>query len=313
MLGCSLLLWGCESPPEKVFQGYAEGEYVLVASPFGARLNILAVQRGDQVEADGLLFVLDQVEEQAAVSAAEQEVKRAESQLEDLRKGQRPSELHAIEASVRQAQTTLDLAENEFTRRRNLLKQDAIAIEEFDRSNAAMLRSRDALVELKSQLKTAQLGARQDLVAAGKAYLDAVRARLVQARWALAQKSPRATQAARVFDTLFEPGEFVRAGYPVVSLLSPDNIIIRFFVPETLAGGLSVGQPVVVSFDGSNGTLPATISYISPQVEYTPPVIYSQETRAKLVFMVEARPDPAVATRFHPGQPVDVTLESVRD
>jgi len=84
---------------------------------------------------------------------------------------------------------------------------------------------------------------------------------------------------------------------------------LRFFVPEPLIGSLRTGQELAVTIDGTSGPLSAAISYISPQAEYTPPVIFSRETRAKLVFLVEARPDPGVAARLHPGQPVDVRLE----
>jgi len=313
LLLAAALLSGCAEEPQGVFQGYAEGEYVLVAAPIGARLETLPVRRGDQVEVGDLLFVLDPVAEQAALAAAEQDVARGESRLADLRKGQRPSELRAIRARVEQAQVAVELAEREYVRRKELVKSRDVAVEEYERSEAALQRDQATLADLKAQLETAQLGARSDLVAAAEAERDAARARLKQARWALEQMSPRASVAAQVFDTLFEPGEFVRAGYPVVSLLPPGNIKIRFFVPEMLAGSFTVGERVAVSFDGSAGSLPATIVYISPQAEYTPPVIYSREARTKLVFMLEARPDPDVAALLHPGQPVDVQRETPRD
>ena len=310
----AVLMWGCgRQEPGTDFQGYAEGEFVLVAAPLAGRLDELAVQRGGQVETGDLLFVLEQADEKAAVQVAEQSVQSAASRREDLRKGQRPSELQALQARVEKARAAFNLSQQEFNRRRKLVAREVIAVEEFDRARAALERDRAALTDLEAQLKTAQLGSRSDTIAAAQAELDAARARLDQARWALAQKSQRATQAGLVFDTLFEPGEFVRAGYPVVSLLPPGNIKIRFFVPEPLVGTLHLGQPISVAFDGSDGRLPATISFISPQAEYTPPVIYSRETRAKLVFLTEARPDPSVATRLHPGQPVDVQLGSGRD
>lgn len=313
VLVIAMLLWGCNENSGSGFQGYAEGDFVLVASPLSGRLEELSVKRGDRVEVGDRLFALDQIDEAAAMVAAEQEVQRASSNLEDLRKGQRTSELRSIEARVDRAKAALDLSQQEFSRREKLLAQNAIAVEDFERAVAALDQDRAALDDILGQLETARLGARRDAVAAGQAELDAARARLAQARWALAQKSQRSMQAGLVFDTLFDPGEFVRAGYPVVSLLPPGNIKVRFFVPEQVVGNLQVGQSVTVSFDGSGGPLPATVSYISPQVEYTPPVIYSRETRAKLVFLVEARPDPAVVTRFHPGQPVDVRLEHEGD
>lgn len=108
-------------------------------------------------------------------------------------------------------------------------------------------------------------------------------------------------------------GEFVPAGYPVVSILPPGNIKVRFFVPETVVGTLASGQEVSLAYDGAAKNYRGIISYISPQAEYTPPIIYSRETRSKLVFMVEAKIIPAdQAAALHPGQPVDVRLEKPR-
>jgi HlyD family secretion protein len=101
----------------------------------------------------------------------------------------------------------------------------------------------------------------------------------------------------------------VPAGAPVVNLLPPGNIKVRFFVPEREVGALKPGQPVTLACDGCTGPIPAQITYVAPQAEYTPPVIYSRERREKLVFMVEARPAPADAPKLHPGQPVEVTLQ----
>jgi HlyD family secretion protein len=100
----------------------------------------------------------------------------------------------------------------------------------------------------------------------------------------------------------------VPAGSPVVSLLPPANIKVRFFVPEPRLGTVKLGQSVSVRCDGCARPVAATVSYVAPQAEYTPPVIYSRESRSKLVFLIEARPAPGDATLLHPGQPVDVLL-----
>ena len=107
---------------------------------------------------------------------------------------------------------------------------------------------------------------------------------------------------------LFRSGEWVSAGQPVVSLLPPENVEVRFFVPQTLIGALELGQEAIVTFDGGAGPVKTTITYISPSAEFTPPVIYSSQSRAKLVFMIRSKSSLADAPRLHPGQPVDVTL-----
>jgi len=139
--------------------------------------------------------------------------------------------------------------------------------------------------------------------------VQATAATLAKAQWALAQKTQYAPTNAWVQDTLYRPGEFVIAGNPVVALLPPENIKARFFVPQPQLASFKSGTPVSVSIDGVPTPLRATVNYISTQAEFTPPVIYSKENRAKLVFMVEAGLAAAVARNLRPGQPVDVRLE----
>lgn len=91
-------------------------------------------------------------------------------------------------------------------------------------------------------------------------------------------------------------------------MLPPQNIKVRFFVGESVLGALKLGAPVSVRCDGCAAPIPAMIAFISPQAEYTPPVIYSRETRTKLVYLIEARSTPDDAVKLHPGQPVEVTL-----
>jgi len=102
----------------------------------------------------------------------------------------------------------------------------------------------------------------------------------------------------------------VAAGRPVVVLLPPQNIKVRAFVPEPRIGAIRVGEPVRVAVDGVSEPLIGKVSYIFPRAEFTPPVIYSQESRSKLVFMIEAVFDPETAVKLHPGQPVDVQFGS---
>lgn len=130
--------------------------------------------------------------------------------------------------------------------------------------------------------------------------------RLASAQWNYTQKFQSAPQAGLVFDTLYRVGEWVEAGHPVVVLLPPSDVKVRAFVPETQIGMIHPGDPVQVFVDGVREPFKGTLRYIFPQAEYTPPVIYSQESRSKLVFMVEIDFDPVTAAKLNPGQPVDV-------
>jgi len=301
-----IMLAGCSRKAPQLYQGYAEGEFVRVAAPYAGSLTTLAVQRGAQVEAGASLFALEQDNEKAARDEAAQRLKQAEARLDNLKKGKRPDEIDAILAQREQARAALKLSQADFVRDEKLVKSGFISSQKLDASRAALERDRAHVKEMDAQLATARLAARNDEIIAAGAEVEAARASLARADWSLAQKSVKAPVAGLVQDTLYVQGEWVPAGSPVVSLLPPNNIKVRFFVPETRIATVKPGQTVNISCDGCGAPVSATVSYIAPQAEYTPPVIYSQENRSKLVFLVEARPAPGAAAKLHPGQPVDV-------
>ena len=124
----------------------------------------------------------------------------------------------------------------------------------------------------------------------------------------MSQRAIASPVTGRVNDTYYVAGDWVPAGLPVASLLPPANVKIRFFVPEPALGRIKPGQAITFSCDGCGPPMSATIAFISDRAEFTPPVLYSRDNRAKLVFLVEAKPSPDVAARLNPGQPVDVSL-----
>ncbi len=303
-----LVVAGCSDAGPRSYQGYAEGEYVRVAAPVAGRLDLLAVQRGAAIKAGTTLFMLERAAEEAARMEAARRVEKAEAQLADLNKGSRPDDLAALAARQAQAEADLDLAAIQLQRQERLVATRTATREGLDQARATYRRQQARVAELAAQLRSARLPARVDQIAAAAAELEAARAALIRAQWQLDQKTVAATVTGVVDDTLYAQGEWVPAGNPVVSILPPENIKVRFFVPEPLLGNLRLGQSVDLACDGCGSPIPAQISFIAAQAEYTPPVIYSRENRTKLVFLVEAIPDPADATRLHPGQPVDVTL-----
>ncbi len=169
---------------------------------------------------------------------------------------------------------------------------------------------RNLVAQLKADLETGRLGSRTDQIAAAEANVRANEAELAKANWDLSQKTQVAPQAGLVYDILFYEGEWVPAGKPVVSLLPPANVKVRAFVPEALIADVQPGQELRVSVDGVASPFRGKVTYIAPQAEYTPPVIYSRESRTKLVLMIELRFDPQDAAKLHPGQPVDVYLKA---
>ncbi|MDB6169677.1 MAG: putative efflux pump rane fusion protein [Verrucomicrobia bacterium] len=302
-----LALGGCARHEPPGFQGYLEGEFVYVGSPLAGRLEVLAVEKGKRVEAGTPLFTLERTAELAAQRQAADQLAAATARLEDLKKGSRPSELAALGARVDHAKAAAELSRLELGRQEALFKNQVISSSEFDRVRLAHEQDVRSVEELSAQLSTAQLGGRSDAIAAATADARAAAAAKERADWNVEQKSQAATRAGLVYDTLYRPGEFVVAGNPVVVLLPPENIKARFFVPEGEFAGLKAGDTVRVSLSG-RPALAARISYLSPQPEYTPPVLYNRANRSKLVFLVEAVFEPADARDLHPGQPVDVTV-----
>ena len=203
--------------------------------------------------------------------------------LFELERGSEAAALNQAEKNLAQAQANLVLSEAAFTRRVQLRKdQGVISAEELDQARA-------------------QRDADQAQVAAQTAALD-------KARWSFDQKQQFAPTNALVQDTLYRVGEWVAAGNPVVELLPPANIKVRFFVPQAALPRIKTGQTASVTFDGGRRAYSATVNYISTQAEFTPPVLYNRENRAKLIFMIEAKFSPADAADLRSGQPVDVRL-----
>lgn len=304
-IALAVLLAGCAEKVVPGYAGYVEAEYVRVASALSGHLIRLAVARGDEVQAKAPLFVLESESERAARAEAEARMARAQAALANLEKARRPPEIAAAKAQLAQAEATLAQAEADLQRSRKLVGDGFLSPQKLDEAVTTRDRSRGQVAQLTAEVAVANLPARADEIAAARAEQKAATDAVAQAQWRVDQKTQFAPVAGLVADTLYRPGEWVSAGAPVVSLLPPENIKVRFFVPEPALAGLHVGDPVTVICDGCGGPIAAKVTFIAPEAEYTPPVIYSRENRTKLVFLVEARPaTPQAALR--PGLPVEV-------
>ncbi len=301
-----LALSACQ-PDKPVVHGYVEGEFIRMAPTSSGFLQTLAVERGQNVKAGDKLFSLDLTELQAVRDAAAADLARTESDYTDLTKGDRPEEIEVVVKQKEQAEATLSRAKKEFDRVRGMIRTGAASQSTMDDAQSSLDNAEAHLQELNARLKTSNLGGRIDKIASAEAIMESAKHTLAQADKKLADAAPLAPVAAYVQDTYFRPGEYVAAGQPIVSLLPPENIKIRFFVPQAIMPKLSAGQKIQISCDGCAETIPAKIVYISQQVEYTPPVIYSVGSRDKLIFLIEAKPEKLDAP-LRPGLPVDIDL-----
>ncbi len=261
-----LLLAACGQKEDDAWLGYAEGDNAFIAAPQAGWLAHLAVQRGDAVKAGDLLFTLDDTSQASARDQANAAIALANAQRT---------------AAV----ANLALTQKELVRQSNLLAEKAGTKQAYDVAKAAYDSAAAQVSQIDAQIAQARAG-------------------LTGAAYQLSQRDVVSRATGRVEDVFFRTGEYAPAMTPVVSILPPENIYVRFFVPETQFAHIKLGQRVAISCDGCAAGLTATITFIAQQEEFTPPVIFSIGSREKLVFKIEARAPGGL--KLNPGQPVDV-------
>jgi len=265
-LALLLALAGCEKPHEGRWLGYAEGDITYVAAPAPGWVTKLNVERGSVVKNGQALFVLDDTSQAAARDQAGAQIAQAEGQITE-------------------AGANLDLARRQFERQKGLMRTAATSRQAYDQAKSAYDQA-EAQVE------------------ALRATESQARATLANAAYLLSQRQVISRTFGRVQEIYFRPGEYAPAQTPVISILPPQNVYVRFFVPEAEFSRIKLGQRVKIHCDGCGDGLAATVSFIADTHEFTPPVIFSNQSRSQLVFKVEARAPGGL--KLNPGQPVDV-------
>lgn len=261
----------CTRPESDLLQGYGEADYTYVSSQDAGLIGEVLVREGDAVAAGQALFSLDPNRLGYSADSA-------------------GAEAAAASAAVNTARASQMLAQRNYDRGAALFERGFYPRANLDADRAALDAANAALQQAQRQARAAS------------ANTDLARERLSD----MAAAAPVAGIVERVFH---RRGEVVAAGQPIVALLAPENMKVRFFAPERLLSELRVGGRVLVRCDGEDCDEPlrATISFISSEPQFTPPIIYSLEQRQKLVFLVEARLDGA-AGPVRPGMPVDIEL-----
>lgn len=307
LLVCLLgLLSACHK--ENMLAGYIEGEYTNVASNLSGILLKLLVQRGQEVRAGQLLYQLDPLPQSAQLEQAKKDLESEKNRLVDLEQSQRLTIIQSILAQIEQAKASLDLSKVNYERFYILLQQKAIDKAAVDNAYYTYMRDLKRVNELIANLSEAKLGAREFLIKTQQDKVRSAEAAVIAAQWALSQKTIYAPVTGLIYDTYYRVGEFVPERTPVVVMLAPQNIFLVFYMPEPQRNQIKVGQIVHFDCDDCKQRFEASINYISPEAEYTPPVIYSRDSRSKLVFRVKARLLLPRGVYFYPGQPVNVYL-----
>lgn len=302
------LIWGCSaSNDDNNFVGYVEGEYIYVGSPQAGWLVRTPFVEGDTVRVGDVLFELDTELEKLQVEEAKGRTRQSRAQLENLETGARPAEIAALQAKLEEAESQLLFAQSEFDRKYPLVAQEIISEADGDALQANLNRSKAAVKAAKEAIAVAELSGRDALKQSALAAINSSNAALMQSQWKLEQRSVISKVTGTVEMVFRRTGEFSQVAAPVLAILPPENLKIRFFVPQEQVTGLQPGSIIQIKADGMSDSIEATLSFISKEAEFTPPVIYSTDARQKLVFMVEARPKSHVGLR--PGLPVSIVLQ----
>lgn len=300
-------LSACTPPSDPGWSGYVEGEWVRVASPVAGRLERLDVAAGQDVARGAPLFTLDAQPQQAALAEARARVAQAQAQAGDTLQGRRADEQKVVREQLAQARAAAALARRDVERQQQLTRQGFVSSSRLDEARTVQAQADARVQELEAALRVARLPAREGEQLAAASVTDAARNAAQQLAWQLEQKRQASPVEAQVTETYYRQGEYVPAGQPVLALLPPAGRKARFFVPEAQIAAITPGQTVSLGCDACGEAITARVTRIASQAEFTPPVIYSNAQRARLVFMVEAVPlHEADAARLRPGQPIDV-------
>jgi HlyD family secretion protein len=282
LIACTLALAACGGKAPTRLQGYAEADYLYLSPREAGFVETLAVKEGDEVKPGALVFRLDVDRSNATLAHAQAQ-----------RNASRDTAT-AQTQSIAEARAEVNLAQVTLARSQALFAKGYVAKAQVDQDTANLKAAEARLRNASAQRKaaTSTTGASQaDVALAHEAAED---------------RSVFAPAAGRIERIFLRPGELAQAGAPVVSLLTPANMRLRFFAPERELALLRLGDVVDVSCDNCAAGMTARISFIANEPQFTPPVIYSTDQREKLVYLVEAHPEHPES--FRPGQPVDITL-----
>lgn len=304
LCGVALLaLTGCQPKQSGAYAGYIEAQDVSINAPQAGWITSVHVDRGDAIAPEQLLFTLDSTQADAALAGAQGRAVAAQANAEDLAKGARQADIAPLEAQRAQAQSQLDLARANEARYAALEPKGYVSPAQMDSLRAATKSAQADLANIDKQIADKRLAAREDQQREARAQAAASGADVAQAQWTVNDRNVKARLSGQVDERLREPGEFVAQGAAVLTVRPKGREFVRFYVPQADLSKFRVGAEVHVTCDGCTAQT-ARVRYISPNAEFTPPVIYSVQERQKLMFLIEATP--ADPDTLHVGQPVDV-------
>lgn len=288
VLGLCLVLTACGDKAD-VLHGYAEGKFVMLAPETTGRVKAVAAAEGAHVEAGALLFQLEDTAEQAAFEAARAAAEAAGARYDDAAAGGRQQEIAAARDQVQQARATADRARKDQVRAQELFTSGTIPKAELDAAIAAVETANARVAELRQRLTLVELPARSDQLRNLTAGAREAAAQAQGAADALRRRAVMAPAAGKVERVVRHAGDLASPAMPVVRFLPDQQMIAVLYIPEARLAQTPVGTRLQVFCDGCPADAKAEVTVIAGEPEFTPPVIYSDNERARLVFRAEAR------------------------
>lgn len=298
----ALIVPGFGAPTGPVYNGYVEADYLYVAPSGAGRIVSIEAAEGDKVTAGQLLLTLEETAQAEALRSAEAGVAVARAELDNLQTGSREAEIEVIRASIHKAYADQTLAQTTLDRSAALLARGLVPPAQVDTDRANLARAEAQIEQLQAQLRVAELPARDAQRLAAEASLDMAIAQAAIAKSNLDDRTIEAPVAGIVDRVYFDAGEVAATGAPILSIFPPDRLKAIFFIPEPERAGVRIGDRLSVTCDGCDDGMTARITYMASDPQYTPPIIYSRDERARLVFRAEALLEHADG--LLPGQPV---------
>lgn len=300
-----LAIVGLGTPEVPIYAGYVEGDYVYVSPTTSGRVQEIWVAAADHVEAGHVLFRQDSAQAEAAVVIAASRVKVAQAQFEDTLSGARDEEIEVIQAQLEMAQANLVLAEQTVARNTSLAKGGVASQTRLDTGLAQLSSAQAQVRQLQAQISAMALPARPAERQRAQANLAAANAELARATTDLATRTIIAPVGGTIEQVFYDEGEVAQPGMPVLSLLPDDGRVVRFFIPEPGRSQFKIGDRLEMECSGCEPGILVELTYIDQQPQFTPPIIYSRDERARLVYRAEARP--VIPMSLFPGQPVTLS------
>ncbi|WP_415401087.1 HlyD family secretion protein [Tateyamaria sp. SN3-11] len=245
--------------------GRIEAVQVDVTTKIAGRVSEIMVQEGDLVDVGQPIAVIDTAQLQAQLLGAQADIASAQSQVA------------AAEASVSQAQAQLVLAEQEMSRVSALVERQVASQETYDISVSERDVARANVVAAKANLVSQHRG------------VDAARAFAQEIETQIDDSILTASAVGRVLYRLAEPGEVLASGGKVVTLVNLNDVYMEIFLPSSQAFRVAVGSEARIKLDITEFAIPATVSFVSPESQFTPKQVETSEERDKLVFRVKVR------------------------